>query len=189
MVSGALELILGSEKGNAAFAVWESDEPQDVWLEALYVIEATSPPALHVHRFLPPTLVRVVVSLREGDCTETHPALMFSAALRDGQSTRILEDTPLVQQVLPSLQARSEEVALCQLPLIVGQSRKMAQKLLGDEVKRLVALQRVNPLVRAEEIEALQHEQAQIDQVLAEATIRLDALRLIWKGHIGDRAI
>src|SRR5262249_42058273 len=57
LVTGALDLILGSEKGNCSFI--ESIETRS--LEAVYVLECVAPPHLHIDRFLPPSPIRVTV--------------------------------------------------------------------------------------------------------------------------------
>jgi ATP-dependent helicase HepA len=55
LATGAIDLLLGSEKGNSAMV---EDESQ-AGLEAIYALECIAPPALHIDRFLPPTPVRV----------------------------------------------------------------------------------------------------------------------------------
>ena len=56
LVTGALDMLLGSEKGNCSLAPAE-----DAKLEAIYLLECIAPPHLHIDRFLPPTPIRVVV--------------------------------------------------------------------------------------------------------------------------------
>jgi ATP-dependent helicase HepA len=58
LVTGALDLLLGSEKGNSSFI--ESEESPS--LDAVYVLECIAPPHLHIDRFLPPTPIRVAVA-------------------------------------------------------------------------------------------------------------------------------
>ena len=57
LVTGALDLLLGSEKGNSSLLESETAPA----LEAVYVLECITPPHLHIDRFLPPTPIRVVV--------------------------------------------------------------------------------------------------------------------------------
>jgi ATP-dependent helicase HepA len=56
LVSGALDLLLGSEKGNSSRT--QSVKPG---LEAVYLLECIAPSGLHVDRFLPPTPIQVSV--------------------------------------------------------------------------------------------------------------------------------
>ena len=57
LVTGALDLLLGSEKGNSSLLESETAPV----LEAVYVLECVAPPHLHLDRFLPPAPIRVVV--------------------------------------------------------------------------------------------------------------------------------
>ncbi|MBI4473489.1 MAG: DEAD/DEAH box helicase family protein, partial [Acidobacteria bacterium] len=52
LVTGAIDLLLGSEKGNASAG--ETGPP----FEAIYVLECVAPPQLHIDRFLPPAPIR-----------------------------------------------------------------------------------------------------------------------------------
>src|SRR5690606_23758294 len=40
IVTGAIDLLLGSEQGNSAFAVWKKGDTSAVYLETIYVVEA-----------------------------------------------------------------------------------------------------------------------------------------------------
>jgi ATP-dependent helicase HepA len=53
---------------------------------------------------------------------------------------------------------------------------------LDVEIARLTELQKVNPSVRGEEIDLLVQQQSALDHHLANARLRLDAIRLIQRG-------
>ena len=53
---------------------------------------------------------------------------------------------------------------------------------LFEEIERLKALQQVNPLVRDEEIEALEQRLREGDHLLQQAKLRLDAIRVLVAG-------
>jgi ATP-dependent helicase HepA len=57
LVNGALDLLLGSERGNSSTVPGN----QEMALEAIFVLECIAPPELHVDRFLPPTPLGVIV--------------------------------------------------------------------------------------------------------------------------------
>ena len=84
---GALEQFLDSESGNASFAQWKTGEGKAVLLECAFVLEALAPTRLHLDRFLPPTVIRVVVD---------HQGNAFDSALpvrrvAPGDSRRLVE--------------------------------------------------------------------------------------------------
>jgi len=53
---------------------------------------------------------------------------------------------------------------------------------LGHEVERLQTLAQVNGHVRPQEIRLAQAQQEQLASTLQQSRLRLDSLRLIWKG-------
>ena len=53
---------------------------------------------------------------------------------------------------------------------------------LQSEIDRLSSLREVNDHVRPEEIELTQSQLTELTTTLAQARLRLDAVRLIWKG-------
>jgi len=54
--------------------------------------------------------------------------------------------------------------------------------LLGHEVQRLQMLQKVNDHIRPEEIKLAQSQQSELAIALQQSRLRLDSVRLIWKG-------
>ena len=58
-----------------------------------------------------------------------------------------------------------------------------------EEIERLRALRRINDNVRLEEVQLLVEEIEDLDRALAGARLRLDALRLIWRGPEGEAGI
>ena len=70
MVSGAMDLLLGAETGNCAFAVLPTANERTMLLELVYVLEAIAAPRLHADRFLPPTPVRLVINHKLEDVSE-----------------------------------------------------------------------------------------------------------------------
>ena len=71
MVSGAMDLLLGAETGNCAFAVLPAANERTLLLELIFVLEAIAAPRLHADRFLPLTPIRLVVSHKLEDVSRT----------------------------------------------------------------------------------------------------------------------
>jgi len=139
LVTGAFDLLLGSEKGNCS-----ADPGAVPGLEALYLLECVAPLQLHVDRFLPPTPIRVKL---------------------DGED-------------IESLLERARDTAQAQVPAIVAQAREEMTSQLQLEITRLKALKKVNPSVRQAEIDLLVEQRREMEEHLANARIRLDAIRL-----------
>ena len=75
------------------------------------------------------------------------------------------------------LMEKAEAIANSRTPEIVAQARKEMSAQLEYEIARLKELQKVNRAVRAEEIELLVEQHRALDQHLADARLRLDAIR------------
>jgi ATP-dependent helicase HepA len=177
LVTGALDLLLGSETGNAAFVVDESQMPRTVVLEAVYVLECLAPPVLNVERFLPPAPLTVVVDSKLAIRADfaPHPRAVARCAERPvdpARQRKVL--TALVPPMLAATTERAHVLAAEQAATALAQARSA----LGAEYERLSALARVNPGVRPQELEALRHELDELARVLPTARARLDAVRL-----------
>ena len=175
MVTGALDLLLGSEKGNSSFAQWPDTSVAGIYLEAIYVLECIAPPHLQIDRFLPPTPLRVLVDQHGNEGAA--PSL-----LKNGDAQALLEHQELRKDLLPVLMEKAEAIANRRTPEIVAQARKEMSGQLEYEIARLKELQKVNRTDRTEEIELLVAEHRALDQHLKGARLRLDAIRLIQRG-------
>jgi ATP-dependent helicase HepA len=91
LITGAHDLLLGSEQGNAAFAHWPDDQAPEFYLEAIYVLECVAPPHLHVDRFLPPAPVWVLVDQRGRDVGSRIPRDALTGQLRPGDAGALFE--------------------------------------------------------------------------------------------------
>jgi ATP-dependent helicase HepA len=182
LVTGALDVLLGSEKGNSSFAHWPDLKAAGLYLEAVYLLECIAPPPLHVDRFLPPTPLRVLVDHRGNDSRKTVTPEMLQRCLKPGDPFALLDQPEIREDLLPVLLAKAQSIATGQIPGIVAQARKEMAAQLDHEILRLKELQKVNRSVRTEEIDLLLQQRSALDQHLAAARLRLDSIRLIQRG-------
>lgn len=182
LVTGALDLVLGSGKGNSSFAKWPDAKQAGLYVEAIYLLECIAPPAMHVDRFLPPTPLRVLVDHRGTDVSGSFSAEQLARQLKPGDVCALLDNSELREELLPALMEKTQALANQAVPgLIATASREMARQL-GHEIARLKDLQRVNRSVRTEEITGLEQQECALAQHLRGARLRLDAVRLIQRG-------
>lgn len=181
IVTGALDLLLGSEKGNSSFALWP-DETPGLYLEAVYVLECIAPPLLHADRFLPPTPMRVMVNHRGEDVSDRISREMLVNLLKPGEPYTLLDRSEFREELLPALLEKTEQVAGEKVPGLVENARKAMRLQFDQEINRLRELQKVNQTVRPEEIELLIQHRESLDKFLEDARLRLDAVRVIQRG-------
>ena len=182
LVTGALDMLLGSEKGNSSFAKWPDSKTSGLYIEAIYLLECIAPPPLHVDRFLPPTPLRVLVDHRGNDAGSSITPETLARHLKNGDAYALLDQAEVREDLLPGLIAKAHAIASRQVPAIVATARQEMAVRLDHEIARLAELQKVNRSVRAEEIDLLVQQQRALDQHLAASRLRLDAIRVIQRG-------
>ncbi|HYR58206.1 MAG TPA: helicase-related protein, partial [Chthoniobacteraceae bacterium] len=177
VVRGALDLLLGGESGNAAFAVWKSGSRESVLLEIFAVVECVAPPALHADRFLPATPVRVVVDHALADLTDD--AELDAAKLEAGDIFRLLDRGAVKKKLIPAMLEKALALATERRDAFVTAASSRMDAQLRDEIERLEDLRQINDHVRPEELAAARQQRESLRDALAASPLRLDALRLI----------
>ncbi len=184
MVTGAMEMLLGSDRGNCAFAIWQNQGDLSILLEAIFVLECVAPANLHADRFLPATPVRVVVNHLQEDASIDFPPELLVDNLEDCAPDLFLDNPPLIKDLFPQMMGKAHNLAEIYSRGIIAEGLKSMLEGLGSEISRLQDLARVNPNIREEEIDLAVQERDTLQQNISTSRLRLDALRLVWKGAL-----
>jgi ATP-dependent helicase HepA len=179
MVRAALDLLLGSEAGNAAFGLWESPGGKRMLLEAWLVVECVAPAHLHVERFLPQTPLRVAVDHGGGD--QSDDAAFAAAKLRRGDPAGLLRNEAVKRKVLPLMLERARELGLERSRGMIRDALDAMHAEMAAEIARLKDLAELNDHVRPEEITSLEDRTRELAAAIGAARVRIDAVRLVWK--------
>ena len=179
MVRGALDLMLGSQAGNAAFAVWDAVGEKMILLEAWVLVECVAPARLHVERFLPQTPLRVMVDHQGGEQTEN--AAFSHAVLRKGDPGSLMRNEAVKRNLLPKMLDKIRERGMIKSREVIDRALVLMHAEMSAEIARLRDLAVVNDHIKSEEITALEHREAELGCVINQARVRIDAVRLIWK--------
>jgi len=83
------------------------------------------------------------------------------------------------QSELAQMLEYAELIADTRVPGLIESARANGRDLLGHEIDRLIALQRINPGVRDEEIDFFRGQLDHFETALGHARLRLDAVRVI----------
>jgi ATP-dependent helicase HepA len=151
-------------------------------LELIFVLEAIAAPRLHADRFLPPTPVRLVVNHKLEDVTAAFADPAWERRIQKGAPYKLIENTDIARRTLPAMFQTGATRAEAQAATLRQSALTAMNQLLGHEVQRLQTLRQVNDHIRPQEIELAQSQQAELATVLQHSRLRLDAVRLIWKG-------
>lgn len=180
MVTGAMDMVISGEFGNTAICTLKLPplKAGTVLLEAIFTINCTAPPALQLHRYLPLTTVRVVLDNKLNDLSNILSEKHFNKL---GQKVRRHTAQDFIRHThtqTVTMIEQAEKLAGQQEQSIVDAASTQMQSLQQSELKRLQALAVVNPNIRQEEIDHLLAEASEMQNYLACAHIRLDALRV-----------
>ena len=178
MIMSAQDMLLSSDQGNSAFLVDEELPPRTAILEALFVIECVAPPHLDAERFLPITPFSVAVDSRMKTREQYTPS--ERARIRTGDRQFDLSSLrKILAGLIPPMMEHNRQTAQTACEQLIQVAISHADRKLTDEIERLQTLAKVNPAVRPEEIERLQHERQQLLDALPGARARLESLRLV----------
>jgi ATP-dependent helicase HepA len=182
MITGAMDLLLGAETGNCAFAVLPTTSDRTVLLEVVFVLESIAAPHLHADRFLPPTPVRLLVNHKLVDVSKDLNDTIWDRKLVKGLPYKLIENAEFTHQTVPTMIEAATRLAETQAATLRLSALEEMNHLLDYEVERLQMLRLVNDHFRPQEIELAQVHQQELATYLQQSRLRLDALRLIWRG-------
>ena len=181
MVDDTMQMVQSSEMGNTAVTAvpYAQIESGTVVLECLYILEPASSTKLQTQRYLPPTVVRVVMD-EKGN--QHHSGLSSSYIRRkqvpvdSGTANKIVA---LKGSEIRSMLSLCEEQAQRRATETRARALDKTAKTLHKEIDRLRALRLVNSNVRLEEVEFFQQELQDLTEIMASTSLRLDAVRVI----------
>lgn len=180
MVTGAMDMVMSGEFGNTAFCTLKLPplKAGTILLEAIFTISCTAPASLQLHRYLPLTMVRIVVDGRLNDLsnilTEKHFNKLGQKVRRHSAQDFVRHSRSRIVKMIE----HAEQLAAKHEPSIVAAAETQMQNLQQTELQRLQALAEVNPNIRQEEIDHLSADTSELQHYLAAAHIKLEALRV-----------
>jgi ATP-dependent helicase HepA len=178
MVVGIIDILLASEQGNASMGLIQDDEEKMILLDAVYVLESVAPKTLHAERFMPPTIVRVLINqYLEEDNTDIK---ILNSKISNFSPDR-LSSKPEVLNLLKLMLEKSSEVSEASAENIIEACLEKLNRTLAYETQRLLDLKKVNPNVRTEEIEFAKAQLITLNENIRASRLRLDSLRVIFR--------
>jgi ATP-dependent helicase HepA len=180
-VRNSMDMILSSEFGNTALIAlqYPGVKAGTLLAECHFLMDFSDDHRSHSERYFPNASVKVVVDENGRD----HAAgLDPESGMRQVQ--RVDRDTTIKivkarQPELARMLEYAELVADTRVPALIETARGRGRELLGHEMERLSALQKINPGVRDEEIEFFRARLDRFEVALEHARLRLDAVRVI----------
>ncbi len=180
LVSGAMDLVLNGEFGNATVCTLKLPplKPGTILLEAIFSLSCVAPGELQLQRYLPQTTVRVLLDGLHNDLS----TLLGSAYLnRLAQETPLHSARELVRHTRPQLTAMLAQAQVLAEAHAVALRAEAATTMRAEqkiELERMQALAAVNPNIRPQEVHYLQETAERLHGFIHSAQLRLDAIRV-----------
>ena len=181
LVRASMDLVLSSETGNAVISVIRHRDLKagQFLLECLFIVECSAPAELQLGRFLPATPIRVLIDQNGKDVTDViaHRDLIETGTTFDlHQIVAFLNNQ---RNRITGLLNAAEEKARIDMQDVCAHATNAMLESLTSEIKRLVRLKKVNPTIKAEEIEQLKDSTMLAHENIQAAQLRMDAVRFI----------
>ena len=181
MVTATLDMVASGDHGNCSLCTLKLPPLKaGTWLlEAVYAVHCPAPKAHQLNRFLPLTPIRVLLDQSGKD---------LAGVVAGHQLTGLAKTLPkktaadIVKHLKPEVEGRLNQAkgnAETQAKALLKSAREALTKEQDAELARMVALAEVNPNIRAEEITALEEQNAMAENYLKQSQLRLDALRVV----------
>ncbi|WP_440903709.1 RNA polymerase-associated protein RapA [Catenovulum sp. SX2] len=185
MVQGCFEMIAGGEVGNNAVSILNNKAlPEGTYLlELIYVVETSAPKQLQPGRFLPPTPIRLLLDKAGNNLAAKVGFDGLNKQLKPVNKQVASQLATALQPQVHELIQQAEQKATAESVAIIDAAKEQVAKQLGEEISRLTELKAVNPNIRPIELESLLQQQKSLEEHLAQARVKLDALRLIVVSH------
>ena len=184
MVTGAMDMILTSDFGNASFCAMELNSKDfnagTLILEAVYSIHCPAPKYLQIHRYLPESSVRIVIDNNNRNLTK---ALKHEVINKYAERVNKRTTEDLIRHARPAIQSLIDQSAKLATPKqdeIVKQAQEILAAEAKDDIERLRALAEVNPNIRKEEVVQLEANAEALASYLDQARLKLDAIRVAF---------
>ena len=185
IVQTGLDLITGSDTGTTSVAVLKNKAlpAGTLFLELIYMADATAPKSSQLYRYLPPTPIRVLLDKSGNDLSVKVDYENFDKQLSPVNRHIASKLVNASQAMLHPLFAKGEVYAKEALNTLVSDAREQMAHQLGNEFERMESLKAVNPNIRDEELEHLKNQMQELNTYMDACQLQLDAVRMVLVSH------
>ncbi len=181
LVTASMDMVMSSETGNAAISVIRHSDLKagQFLLECLFIVECSAPAELQIGRFLPHTPIRVLIDQNQKDLSEAIDHRSLTETGTKFSKHKIVAFINSQRPHITNMLNMAEQKAKADMQLLVEDATQVMLESLSNEIKRMVRLKKVNPTIKAEEIEQLKDMTMLAHENIQAAQLRLDAVRFV----------
>ncbi len=181
MVQQALDIAIADVTGNSTMIAIRHPEldPGTLLLEVLHVIDCVAPTELMADKYLPPSVIRSLISPGLDDLSDTLGYRSYEGETLEVPNKTLSKILDSQIEGIKMMISRSREVALDALTGEKILALNELEHTMSHEISRLEALQKINESVRDDEINYLRTALKSLTDAISHADVRLDAIRII----------
>ncbi len=181
LVTASMDMVMSSETGNAAISVIRHSDLKagQFLLECLFIVECSAPAELQIGRFLPHTPIRVLIDQNQKDLSEAIDHRSLTETGTKFSKHKIVAFLNSQRPHITNMLNMAEQKAKADMQQLVDDATQVMLESLSNEIKRMVRLKKVNPTIKAEEIEQLKDMTMLAHENIQAAQLRLDAVRFV----------
>ena len=182
MVTDAMDLILNEGYGQGDAQVIATQELRQgmTLVEAVYTIQCTAPAELRTDRYLRSSTKTIHVGIDGNNYSEV-------MQLVDVESHRSHFDRNKLKQVvlgnkepIGKMIDQARDIADAELPELIAEANQALDDEFSDDINRLTALSKINPLVSEEHITAMETRREAIRDAIAGAVVQPVSVRVLF---------
>ena len=182
LVRATIDMIVNGEKGRVSMCGLHMPQlqPRSILMEAIFESNCPAPPGLDIERYLPCNALRILINQEGEDYTRKLPPDTYEPLLENINPEVARQIIDKTRTTLKKQVQHIEETASQQLPGLREAAIASMHAELDGELQRLQTLQKRNPTIRDEEVQALSTKISDLETRLQSATLKLSALRVIY---------
>lgn len=181
MVTGVMDSVTSSGLGKAALASLsvKALPAGTLLMEALFTVHCPAPEALQLTRYLPVSPLRLLVDVNGKELSGALPHDRLNDLCSNIRRRTAQAIVPQIRPQVETMVDHVERLSEPHLEPLKAQALEQLAASFGPEIRRLEALQKVNPAIRAEEIDFFRNQFGAARDAIGHASLALEGIRVI----------
>ncbi|MCW9007510.1 MAG: RNA polymerase-associated protein RapA, partial [Marinobacter sp.] len=181
MVTGVMDSVTSSGLGKAALASLsvKALPPGTLLMEALFTVHCPAPEALQLTRYLPVSPLRLLVDVNGKELSGALPHDRLNEMCSNIRRRTAQAIVPQIRPQVETMVDHVERLSEPHLEPLKSQALEQLEASFGPEIRRLEALQKVNPAIREEEIDFFREQFEAAKEAIGHASLALEGIRVI----------
>jgi len=181
MVTGVMDSVTSSGLGKAALASLsvKALPPGTLLMEALFTVHCPAPESLQLTRYLPVSPLRLLVDVNGKELSAALPHDRLNELCSNIRRRTAQAIVPRIRPQVETMVDHAERLSEPHLEPMKEKALDGVEAVFGPEIRRLEALQKVNPAIRNEEIDYFRNQLAAAREAVGHASLALEGIRVI----------